>query len=203
MKRALRIRAGDRGQGLSGTSHRRKLENAFASRNSDPSVTWPFVSANGRNPATGAVFAHRPIASVMVLAEQCTRSPGITQGDDSSGDNGERHGPETSENEVTASVTARGPKLKASRKVASGRKGKRPEKRRGEGELSKLPDAPLDILYEVSPRINPVTDDGVLDDVSGFSRYSLLSTRWTYYGCHGPTKLFVMFSRRNPRDTCG
>jgi len=39
-----------------------------------------------------------------------------------------------------------------------------------DGELSKLLDMSLDILYEVNPRINPVTDDGILDGASDIRR---------------------------------
>ena len=90
----------------------------------------------------------------MVLAEQCAKSLGITQGDGSSEDT------EKTEKEAVGSVTAHEPKPRASGKAASKRKGNQPEKHHGRGELSLLPDIPLDVLYEVSPRIDSVTDDG-------------------------------------------
>ena len=167
VKWALRIRAGDHGQDIPGPlkTVRKSIRGVLlVARN----VTWQIVSANAKKPrelpATGAILVHRTIASVMVSAERCARSPRITQGDGSSGGNGEHYGPERSDEEATSSVTAPGPKPKASRKVASKRKEKQPKKLRDEGELSKLPSMPLDILYEVSPRIDPVTDGGILDD---------------------------------------
>lgn len=96
----------------------------------------------------------------MAPAEQRTESPGITEGDDLSGDNREHNGPEKAEKEATGSVMAHGHKPEALGKVASKRKGKQPKKHRDEGGLSKLPDMPLDILYEVRPGVNSVTDDG-------------------------------------------
>jgi len=98
----------------------------------------------------------------MVSAEHCTKLPGITQGDDSSGDSGEHYGPEKAEEEATGSVMPRRPKPKVSRKVASKGKGRQLEKRHDEGELSKLPDMPLDVLYQVSPRINSIPMTGCL-----------------------------------------
>jgi len=79
-------------------------------------------------------------------------------------DNGEYYGPEKAENGAIGPVTTRGSKPNASREAASKREGRQLEKRRGEGKCSKLPDMPLDILYGVSPRFNPVTDDGIPDD---------------------------------------
>ena len=119
------------------------------------------------NPAAGAVFALRTVdrVSIMVSASQRTESVGVAQVDPPSGDGGEHHRPEKAEKESTSSVTVREPKSRASRKAATKRKGKQPDKRRGEGDLSKLPDMPLDIMYEVSLRISPVTSDGIYDDV--------------------------------------
>ena len=62
---------------------------------------------------------------------------------------------------------------------------------------------PLDILYEVSPGIVSVTDDGIIEEAFAVCRYSLLSVRWIYYGCHGPTKPFVTFLPTSPRGEYG
>lgn len=118
------------------------------------------------NPATGAVFTRRTFdcVSVMVLASQCAKSAGVGQGSISSEDGVELHGPEKAEKGGTTSIMARGPKSRASRETVPKRKEKQPERRHGGGELSMLPGMPLDILYEVSPGINPASSDGMLHD---------------------------------------
>ena len=95
----------------------------------------------------------------MASAWWSMKSPQIAQGDLSSGDSGKYWDQEEG---GSGSVPARGPKSGASRRVASRQKGKQPEKRRNVGMLSKLPDMPLDILYEVSSGIIPITDGRIL-----------------------------------------
>ena len=95
----------------------------------------------------------------MASAWWDTKSPQIAQGVVSSGDSGKCWDPEEG---GSGSVPARGPKSGASRRVASRQKGKQPEKRRNVGMLSKLPDMPLDIVYEVSSGIIPITDGRIL-----------------------------------------
>ena len=123
--------------------------------------------------------------------------PQIVQGGASSGGSGKYYSPEKG---GSGSVTARGLKSGTWRKVASRQKEKQPEKRHN-GMLSKLPDMPLDVLYEVSFRIISVTTGMIYDDA--FGRYSPLSTRWICCECHGPTRPFVASSRTSPQDRSG
>jgi len=62
-------------------------------------------------------------------------------------------------------VTKIGPIPKVPRKAASEWKGKQPEKYRDAGKLSKLPDMPLDILYDVSYRTNATTEESLLTTI--------------------------------------
>ena len=71
---------------------------------------------------------------------------GTVREDVSCGDSDEDYDPDEKRSRP---ATERGSKSRASKKVASKQKGKRPEKRRKAVKLSKLPDMPLDILYEV------------------------------------------------------
>ena len=153
-----------------------------------------------RNPRDGRDFHAPPIfaSPIMASAWWNTKSLQIAQGDVYSGGGGKHYNPEK---EGSGSVTAQGPKSGTSRKVASRRKGKQSEKGRNVGMLSKLPDMPLDILYEVSSRIISVTNGRISDDASG--RYSLLFTRWIYCECRGPTRPFVAFLRTRPQDKSG
>ena len=131
----------------------------------------------------------------MVSTRQSTKH---RRGDASPGDSGEDYCSE----EGSGSVAVRGPKSRTSRKATPKQKGKQPGKRRRAGKLSKLPDMPLDILYEVSYGINSVDCDKV-DDGFGDCRYSVSSIRWIYCGCRGPTKPFIAFSHASPRGTFG
>jgi hypothetical protein len=119
-----------------------------------------------------SIFFASPV--IMVSARRNTKPPQITQGGVSSGGSGGDYG---LEKEGSGSVIARRTKSRASGKASSKQKGKQPEGRRNTGKLSKLPDMPLDVLYEVGYGINSATDDGVDDDAFGVRRYSLLSTR--------------------------
>ena len=103
----------------------------------------------------------------------------------------------------SSSVAAQRLESRASKKAVSKQKGKQPEKRRIAGKLSKLPDMPLDILYEVRRRINPATLYGLNHDPFDIDRYSLLFTQWTYCGCRGPARPFVTSSRASPRNRFG
>lgn len=94
----------------------------------------------------------------MSPAQQTTGPQHIVRGNTSSLDGGEDNPQEHSR-----SVTA---KFKAPKKVASKQKGKQPKKNRNTAKLSKLPDMPLDILYDVSYRINSFVDDGIDNDAT-------------------------------------
>ena len=54
--------------------------------------------------------------------------------------------------ESGSSTTCQRPKTRAPRDLTSNEKEKQPERRRNAGKLSRLPDMPLDILYEVCHR---------------------------------------------------
>jgi hypothetical protein len=105
----------------------------------------------------------------MVSTRQSTK---YRRGDVTPGDSGEDYCSE----EGSGSIAVRGPKSRTSRKATSKKEGKQPVKRRRAGKLSKLPDMPLDILYEVSYGINSV-DGGEVDDGFGVCRYSVSSIR--------------------------
>ena len=165
-----------------------------------PTIRQLSMLSFNRKPRDGHDF-HTPsvfASSIMVSAWWNAKSPQIAQGDVSPGGSGKYYDPER---DGSGSVTAQGPKSGASRKVTSRQKGKQSEKRRDVGMLSKLPDMPLDILYEVSSRIISTTDGRVYDDA--FGRYSLLYTRWIYCECRGPIGPFVTSSRTNPRGRSG
>ena len=99
----------------------------------------------------------------------------------------------------SSSVTAQRPGSRAPKKAVSKQKGKH----RIAGKLSKLPDMPLDILYEVRHRIYSVALDGLNHDAFDVYRYSLLFTQWTCCGCRGPARPFVTSSRAIPRNRFG
>jgi len=63
--------------------------------------------------------------------------------------------------EGSDSVAARGPKSIAPIKATPKKKGKQPEKCRNAGKLSRLPDMPSDVLYEVGHRTGYITHDGI------------------------------------------
>jgi len=84
--------------------------------------------------------------AIMDSVQRSTKPPDIAQ-DLPFGISGEDHGPEE---RSSSSITARGQKTTASRKVTSRGGGEQPEECRNVGELSRLPDIPLDILYEVT-----------------------------------------------------
>lgn len=94
----------------------------------------------------------------MLSVQQKKKLRQTTHGDVSYDDSDEDYDPEEG---GSRSVTEKGSEssTKASRKTASKRKGKQPEKRRNAGKLSKLPDMPLDILYEVSYTAYSITKD--------------------------------------------
>ena len=94
----------------------------------------------------------------MVSAPRTAKSCDMVQGDVSSDNSGKDYDPEK---EGSDSVTDDGPKARASGTATWRGKGKRPGKRRSKGELSMLPEMPLDILCEVSSRTNPVTNNGI------------------------------------------
>ena len=99
--------------------------------------------------------------SLMPPARQNTKSRQIAQDDAFRGD-GEDYDLEEG---GSCSVTKRGSKSKAPRKVASKWKGKQSEKHNNVGKLSKLPDMPLDILYEVSYRTSSETEECLLTTI--------------------------------------
>jgi len=105
----------------------------------------------------------------------------------------------------SASLPApRGPKSRASGITTSKQKGKQPGKRRDAGKLSRLPDMPLDVMYDVSYRIVSVASGGIIsDNVLDIYRYFLLSTRWIYSEYRGPTGPFVTFSQTRLRGWFG
>ena len=73
-------------------------------------------------------------------------------------DNGdEDYGPK----DASHSVATRGRKSTAPTTATLKRKGKQPGKRRNAGKLSKLPNMPLDILYDVSHKVDSFTDDRI------------------------------------------
>jgi len=86
------------------------------------------------------------------------KSRQVVQEDTSASDSGEDYHPEE---DGPDSVVARGPKSRASTRTTSKQKGKQHQKRRNAGKLSRLPDMPLDILYEVSHRTKYIIYDGV------------------------------------------
>jgi len=133
-----------------------------------------------------------------MVSTRSTKSRRIVQGDPPPGDGGDGYEPEKV---GSGSTTIQGPK---SGEATSKQKGKQPEKRRKAGKLSKLPDMPLDVLYEVSYGIKSIIHGGAPDDNAfGDCRYSLSFTRRTYCGCRGPARPFVMFSQASPRDRFG
>jgi len=76
------------------------------------------------------------------------------------------------------SVTTRGHKPRVSTTTTLERKGEQPEEHRNIGQPSKLPKMPLNVLYEVSHRMNSFARDTVDHAYSGrLCRYSLSSTR--------------------------
>lgn len=93
----------------------------------------------------------------MPLAQRSATSSQIAQGGGSSGGSGECY---DSEGEGEGSVTKREARSKVSRKPTSKQKGKETAKHREAGKLSKLPDIPLDVLYEVKDRILPSLTTG-------------------------------------------
>ena len=96
-----------------------------------------------------------------------------------------------------------GPKSRALGNTTSKQKGGQPRKHRDAGKLSRLPDMPLDIMYDVSCRIVSVACLGISDNVLNIHRYSLLSARWIYSEYRGPTGLFVTFSQTRLRGWFG
>ena len=169
-----------------------------------PTIRQLSMLSFNRKPRDGHDF-HTPsvfASSIMASAWWNAKSPQIAQGDVSPGGSGKYYDPER---DGSGSITAQGPKSGASRKVTSRQKGKQSEKRRDVGMLSKLPDMPLDILYEASHRIISGTDDhnGVYDGPFGVCRYSLSSIQWIYYGCRGQAMHFATFSQASPRNTFG
>jgi len=155
------------------------------------------------NPTMGAHWYSHAVnlyfPTIMVSTRQGTKSCQIVQ-DDPSGDNGEDYGPEE---EGSGSIMTQESKSKASGKAVSKQKGKQPERRRGTGRLSKLPDMPLDVLYEVRRTLGPITNCGISGDVFDTCRYSPSSTLWICCGCRGPARPFVTFSPASPRDRFG
>ena len=131
----------------------------------------------------------------MRLVKLSTKSPqtvrGITSGDIGKDDDPEKRG--------LPSFPTRGPKPGASGKTTSKRKGKR----RDVGKLSRLPDMPLDIIYDVSYRIVSIANDGKSDNLLDIYRYSLLSTRWIYSEYRGQTRPFASFSQTRLRGRFG
>lgn len=97
----------------------------------------------------------------------------------------------------------RGPKSRASESITSKQKGKQPGKRRDAGNLSRLPDMPLDVMYDVSYRIVSIAGGPACDDPSNVCRYFLLSARWIYCEYRGPTGPFVKFLRTRLRGWFG
>ena len=116
------------------------------------------------------------------------------------GDSGEVHRSEEADPDPL--TARRSGKPRAPGKVTSKQKGKRREGRRNAGKLSKLPDMPLDILYEVSHRIIFITGDSAYD-VFGVCRYYLLYSQLIYYGYRGPARPFVTSSQTSSRGRFG
>ena len=149
-----------------------------------------------RDVHTPSIFA----SSTTMVSKQSTKLHRIVREDLPSGDSGEDYDPEEK-----GSGHSMAQKPRTSAKATSKQKGKQRGGRRNVGKLSKLPDMPLDILYEVSHRIISVTDDhnGVYDGPFGVCRYSLSSIQWIYYGCHRQARHFATFSQASPRNTFG
>ena len=139
--------------------------------------------------STNSLCLHAVIHT-MGPVQRCTKSPRIARGVVPSSERSRSHDPDK---EGSGSVTTQGSRSRDPRKATLKRKWKQPEKLRNAGKLSKLPDMPLDVLYEVSYRTIPATDDGRDDDAPRVCRYSVLFTRWIYWECHGPTRPFVTF----------
>lgn len=135
-----------------------------------------------------------------MVSTRSTNSRQVVQEAVPSSDSGEDYDPEK---EPSCSVVTRGSKSRTARKATVKEKGKQPEKRRNAGKLSRLPDMPLDVLYEVSYRPKFIADDGMDDDPPAIDRYSLLSVQWICCGCRGLARPFVMFSQASPRDRFG
>lgn len=133
----------------------------------------------------------------MVSTQQSTESYQVVGEGGPPGDSGEDYDPE----ESSGPLAARRPKPRLSGKGAPKQKGKQCGGRRYVGRLSRLPDMPLDILYEV--RIISVTDHRVYDDPFGIRRYSPLSVQWNYCRCRGPTRPFAAFSQASHRGRFG
>ena len=135
-----------------------------------------------------------------MVSKQSTKLHRIVREDLPSGDSGEDYDPEEK-----GSGHSMAQKPRTSAKATSKQKGKQRGGRRNVGKLSKLPDMPLDILYEASHRIISGTDDhnGVYDGPFGVCRYSLSSIQWIYYGCRGQAMDFATFSQASPRNTFG
>lgn len=107
----------------------------------------------------------------MRLAKLSTKFPqtvrGVTSGDIGKDEDPEKRG--------SAAFSARGPKFRVSGNTASKKKWKHPGTRRDAGRLSRLPDMPLDVMYDVSYRIASIAGGGVYDNLMDLYRYSLLS----------------------------
>jgi len=96
----------------------------------------------------------------MVSAQRSSkRLRTARNGRSSGGGSGDQEpGPEAS---GLSSGKTRGPKSGASGAAAPKENGKQPWRHNDVGELSKLLEMPLDVLYEVSPGIVSVADDGI------------------------------------------
>jgi len=163
------------------------------------------VSAGGSNPRSHGRRFHRlvhhpssfPLINMASARWSSSRTAkGSVSSDDISKD-------DDLEEQGSAFITARGPKSRTSENATLKQKVKRSGKRRDAGKLSKLPDMPLDVLYDVSYIIVSIADDEVSDNAFAVCRYSLLFTQWIYCECRGPTKPFVAFSQTSPRDRSG
>ena len=102
-----------------------------------------------------AVDLYLPTA--MVSTRQSTKRRQTVREGAHLGDSGEDYDPG---DESSGLPKARRPKPRASGKGTSEQKGKQRGGRRNAGRLSKLPDMPLDILYEVSGGIVPSLTTG-------------------------------------------
>jgi hypothetical protein len=95
----------------------------------------------------------------MASAQRVTKPPQTVRGGiPSDGSDGDCN----PEKESSGPVTARRPKSRASRKSSSKQNGEQPKNRHDGGKLSKLPGMPLDVLHDVSCRVDPVTNSGMM-----------------------------------------
>ena len=136
---------------------------------------------------------------IMAPARQPTRSPQAVQRGVHSGRSGGDYDPDKQGSGPRSMI---GPEPRASGKTTLKQEEKQSGKNHDAGKHSMLQNMPLDVLYDVSCGTISVSDMACNDTLDTF-RYSLSSARWTYSGCRGQTRLFVMVSRTSPRDWFG